>query len=414
MPPGHPAMRQYRITAAGRSLLIAAASTRAARRKARSAMRLPGDAKVRVQRAFNRTRRFRSMSSGDEMAALMTYSRLLASKAPLETAYERLGNRLAPRSPSEPASRAFERSGVHPVACAILSGAETAGQSGAGADRAADWLAARDKRKQEYINPVAKHFYFTAAILLILFAMPIIANAMFEQLPDEYLTLEHTVLSEFLVGAYSLFYEPLTPYVALGLLCGAVGAVGFALFQFQGSFRDRLPLLGPLGQLAEQERLTAWLSMYIPFHEANLPFPDFVRAGARAFKSGPLAQTFAVLLKDVEKGEADSLATAASIHPDVIPAGMHEAIVVMADMDLEAGQKHLRALMMAELQGDAAPGGKGGAPGRCDARNLRPPDRGIHAGRDLRPARDVDRLLRVLARSASCGAAPLGLSGYCL
>ena len=286
------------------------------------------------------------MKPGDQMEALMTYSRLLASKAPLEAAYERLGKRVAPGREGEPASQAFERSGVHPVACAILSAAETAGQSGAGADRAADWLAAREKRAEEYIDPVKKQSFFSAAILLILFAMPVIANAMFEQLPDEYVTLQHTVLSEFLVAAYTLFYEPLTPFVAMAVLWGGMIVAGFALFQLKGFIRDRVPLLGPLGQIAEQERLTAWLSMYMPFHEANLPFSDFVRAGAHAFKSGPLAKAFAVLLSDVKNGEADSLATAASLHPEVIPAGMHEAIVVMADMDLGAGQKHLSALMM--------------------------------------------------------------------
>ena len=342
-----PALKRYKVTSKdGRAVVVSSASTIAARRKGRGQLSLPSTAPVRVKRALNLVRRVGSMKPGNQMEALMTYSRLLASKVPLQTAYERLGKRVAPRWAGEPASKAFERSGVHPVACAILSGAETAGQSGTGADRAADWLAEREKRVDEFINPVKKQFFFSAAILLILFAMPVIANSMFEQLPDEYVTLQHTVLSEFLVTAYSLFYEPLTPYVAVAILWGGLVGAGLLLLQFKGIVRDRLPLLGPLGQIAEQERLTAWLSMYIPFHEANLPFSDFVRAGAHAFKSGPLAKGFAVLLSDVENGEADSLATAASLHPEVIPAGMHEAIVVMADMDLEAGQKHLSALMM--------------------------------------------------------------------
>ena len=108
--------------------------------------------------------------------------------------------------------------------------------------------------------------------------------------------------------------------------------------------------MAPLRKLNEQEQLTAWLSMYIPFHSSNLPFADFVRAGTRAFKSGLLAKGFGILLDDVERGEADSLATAASIHPEAIPGNLSEAIAVMADMDQEGGQKHLRSLLRMSSQ----------------------------------------------------------------
>ena len=86
----------------------------AARRKGRGQLRLPSNSPVRVKRALNLPRRVGSMKPGDQMEALMTYSRLLASKAPLEAAYERLGKRVAPGREGEPASQAFERSGVHP------------------------------------------------------------------------------------------------------------------------------------------------------------------------------------------------------------------------------------------------------------------------------------------------------------
>ena len=340
-------MKKFTITASdGRTVQVSAPNPMAARRKGRAQLRLPAGATVRARRTSALSFGLGGMKPGDQMGALMTYSRLLASKTTLETAYERLEKRMAPRQPGEPASLAFERSGVHPVACAILSGAEMAGQSGTGADRAADWLAEREKRADEYLRPVTRQILFSLVVLLLLFAMPIIANAMFEQLPDEYVNLQHTMLSKFLVGAYSAVYEPLSAYLALAVLWGGLIAAGFALFRLSGPIRDRLPLLGPLGELEEQERLTAWLSMYIPFHAANLPFPDFVRAGARAFKSGPLAKAFALLMRDVESGEVDSLSTAAAIHPDAIPGRIHEAIVVMADMDMEAGQKHLRSLLM--------------------------------------------------------------------
>ena len=338
---------RYRVTAAnGRSAMVTAGSSAVARRKGRAILGLGSGSPVQLRWVLKMKANIGGMKPDDQMDVLMTYSRLLASRIPLENAYERLGERVAARRPGEPASSAFARSGIHPVACAILSGAETAGQSGDGADRAADWLAAREKRSDEFIKPVQKQFFFSAAILLILLAMPIIANSMFEQLPDEYVTLQHTPVSQFLVNSYAAIYEPLTPYVAFGLLCAALMGGCFGLFQLKGPVRDRLPLLGPLGQLGEQERLTAWLSMYIPFHAANLPFSDFVRAGAVAFKSGPLAATFALLLRDVKDGEADSLATAAALHPEAIPGGMHEAIIVMADMDQEAGQKHLSSLML--------------------------------------------------------------------
>ena len=338
---------RYRVTAAnGRSAMVTARSAAVARRKGRAVLGLGSGTSVRVRWALKMKANIGGMKPDDQMEVLMTYSRLLASRTPLETAYERLGERVAARKAGEPASSAFARSGIHPVACAILSGAETAGQSGDGSDRAADWLAAREKRNDEFINPVKKQCFFSAAILLILFVMPVIANSMFAQLPDEYVTLQHTPVSQFLVSAYATFYEPLTPYVALGVLCGGLMGACFALFRLKGPVRNRLPLLGPLGQLGEQERLTAWLSMYIPFYAANLPFSDFVRAGARAFKSGPLVASFALLLRDVKSGEADSLATAAALHPDAIPGGMHEAIIVMADMDQEAGQKHLSSLML--------------------------------------------------------------------
>ena len=338
---------RYRVTAAnGRSAMVTAGSSAVARRKGRAILGLGSGSPVQLRWVLKMKANIGGMKPDDQMDVLMTYSRLLASRIPLENAYERLGERVAARRPGEPASSAFARSGIHPVACAILSGSETAGQSGDGADRAADWLAAREKRSDEFIKPVQKQFFFSAAILLILLAMPIIANSMFEQLPDEYVTLQHTPVSQFLVNSYAAIYEPLTPYVAFGLLCAALIGSCFGLFQLKGPVRDRLPLLGPLGQLGEQERLTAWLSMYIPFHAANLPFSDFVRAGARAFKSGPLVATFALLLRDVKDGEADSLATAAALHPEAIPGGMHEAIIVMADMDQEAGQKHLSSLML--------------------------------------------------------------------
>lgn len=338
---------QYKVTdSRGRTAAVSARSVAVARRKGRAVLGHTGSAPVRVRRTLKLDRSMGGMKPDDQMEVLMTYSRLLASRTPLENAYERLGDRVLPRRPGEPASSAFARSGIHPVACAILSGAETAGQSGEGADRAADWLAAREKRNDEFIKPVRKQFFFSAGILLILFAMPIIANSMFEQLPDEYVTLQHTPVSQLLVNAYEGFYEPLTPYVALGLLCTALAGICFGLYQLKGPVRNRLPLLGPLGQLGEQERLTAWLSMYLPFHAANLPFSDFVRAGARAFRSGPLAAAFALLMRDVNSGEADSLATAAALHPEAIPGGMYEAIIVMADMDRLAGQQHLNSLML--------------------------------------------------------------------
>ena len=339
-------VKKFKVVAAdGRTIVVAAVAPAAARRKARTELRLSSDVPVRVKRVSIVSRRVGSMKPSDQMEALMTYARLLASKTPLESAYEQIGKRLAPRQLGERASQAFERSGVHPVACAILSGAEVAGQSGAGADRAADWLAEREKRTDEFLGPVRRQVYFCAGILLILFAMPIIANGMFEQLPDEYVTLQHTPLSEILIAAYNAFYEPLNPYVALVVIWIGLVAAGFVLFRLPGTLRNRLPLLGPLALLSEQERLTAWLSMYIPFYAANLPFADFVRAGAHAFKSGPLAKAFDVLMGDVRSGEADSLPTAASLHPEAIPADMHKAIVVLADMDQEAGQKHLGSLM---------------------------------------------------------------------
>ena len=338
---------QYKVTdSRGRTASVSARSVAAARKKGRAILGQTNGSPVRVRRTLKLDRSFGGMKPDDQMEVLMTYARLLASKTPLENAYERLGGRVLPRKPGEPASSALARSGVHPVACAILSGAETAGQSGEGADRAADWLAAREKRGDEFIRPVKKQFFFSAGILLILFAMPIIADSMFAQLPDEYVTLQHTPVSQLLVDAYSVFYEPLTPYVALGLLCMVLAGGCFALLRLKGPVRDRLPLLGPLAQLGEQERLTAWLSMYLPFHAANLPFSDFVRAGARAFKSGPLATAFGLLMRDVRSGEADSLATAAAMHPEAIPGGLHEAIIVMADMDRVAGQQHLNSLMV--------------------------------------------------------------------
>ncbi|MYJ76347.1 MAG: hypothetical protein F4089_15220 [Gammaproteobacteria bacterium] len=338
---------QYKVTdSRGRTAAVSARSVAVARRKGRAILGQTNRSPLRVRRTLKLDKSVGGMKPDDQMEILMTYSRLLASKTPLENAYERLGSKVLPRKPGEPASSALARSGVHPVACAILSGAETAGQSGEGADRAADWLSAREKRADEFIKPVKKQFFFSAGILLVLFAMPIIANSMFAQLPDEYVTLQHTPVSQLLVSAYAAFYEPLTPYVALGVLSAALAGGGYALFQLKGPVRDRLPLLGPLGQLGEQERLTAWLSMYLPFHAANLPFSDFVRAGARAFSSGPLAAAFGLLMRDVKSGEADSLATAAALHPEAIPGGMHEAIIVMADMDRVAGQLHLNSLML--------------------------------------------------------------------
>lgn len=330
----------------GRTAAVSARSVAAARRKGRAILGPADGSPLRVRRTLKLDRSFGGMKPDDQMEILMTYSRLLASRTPLENAYERLGNRVLPRKAGEPASSALARSGVHPVACAILSGAETAGQSGEGADRAADWLAAREKRSDEFIKPVKKQFFFSAGVLLLVLAMPVIANSMFAQLPDEYVTLQHTPVSNLLVSVYAAFYQPLTPYLALGLLCAAVAGACIALYQLKGPLRDGLPLLGPLAQLGEQERLTAWLSMYLPFHAANLPFSDFVRAGARAFKSGPLAAAFGLLMRDVRSGEADSLATAAALHPEAIPGGMHEAIIVMADMDRTAGQLHLNSLML--------------------------------------------------------------------
>ena len=338
---------QYKVIAAdGRTATVPASSQAAARHKGRGILRLSPTDPVRLKRSLKFDRSFGGMKVDDQMDLLMKYSRLLTSKTPLEVAYERLGDRALPRGSGEPASNAFARSGVHPVACAILSVAETAGQSGEGADRAADWLAEREKRRDEWIRPATMQTFFSIGLMFVLFALPLVANGMFNMIPTEYVTLQHTPLSQFLLDVYENVYSLLNPYVSVALVWAVLGSACFALTRLSGPVRDRLPLLGPLGRLGEQEQLTAWLSMYMPFHASNLPFADFVRAGSRAFKSGMLARSFAILLEDVESGEADSLATAAAMHPDAVPGGLNEAIVVMADMDEEAGQKHLKDLMM--------------------------------------------------------------------
>ena len=286
------------------------------------------------------------MKPMDQMQVLGTYSRLLTSKTPLDAAYEQLGDRVRSRQPGESASDAFARSGIHPVACAILSGSEIAGRSGEGADRASDWLADREKRNEEFISPAQRQVFMSLGLLAAIFALPILTNGMFGQIPSDYVTIQHTPLSQFLINMYERFYEPINPYVTLGLILGTLGGAGYALVKTENPLRNRLPLMAPMNKLHEQEQLTAWLSMYIPFHSSNLPFADFVRAGKRAFKTGLLAKGFTILLEDVERGEADSLATAATMHPHAIPGNLSKAIAVMADMDHKAGQKHLRALLM--------------------------------------------------------------------
>ena len=356
---------QYKVIASdGRTATVSASSPAAARRNGRAILRLSPADPVRLKRSWKFDRSIGGMKVTQQVGLLMKYSRLLTSKTPVEVAYERLGDSLLPRQSGEPASKAFARSGVHPVACAILSVSETVGQSGEGADRAAQWLSDREDRREEWIGPATTQAFFSIGLMFLLFAMPLVANGMFNMIPTEYVTLQHTPLSQLLLDVYENVYAPLNPYVSLGLIWAILGSACYALTKLSGPVRNRLPLLGPLGRLGEQEQLTAWLSMYMPFHASNLPFADFVRAGSRAFKSGMLARCFAILLKDVESGEADSLATAAAMHPDAIPGGFNEEIVVMADMDHEAGQKHLRDLMklgtneMRQLAGQARRQGK--------------------------------------------------------
>ena len=127
---------------------------------------------MRVRLSLNISMRFGPMKPMEQMNVLGTYSRLLTSKTPLEAAYEQLGDQVRSRQPGEPASKAFARSGIHPVACAILSGSETAGRSGEGADRASDWLADREKRNEEFISPAQRQVFMSLFLLAAILRCP--------------------------------------------------------------------------------------------------------------------------------------------------------------------------------------------------------------------------------------------------
>ena len=336
---------RFLVSHGGQSVWVSATSGAAAERKGRAALLVSRDTKVKIRRSLNLGLRVGGMKIDDQLEMLTTYSQLLTSKTPKDLAYQKLGAKALPRNPGETVAAAFLRAGVHPVACAILSGAESAGSPGEGASRASDWLADRQQRSNDLIRPAMTQSFTSAFLILGLFAMPILCNKMFSILPGDIVQIQNTGVSEFLRNMHSRFYEPIGDYTVIAIVAAVLGSVGYGLTLLRGAARDRIPMLGPLTRMTDQERLSAWLSMYIPFHHSDLPYVEFVRAGRRAFKTGPLAESFRLLDRDVRAGEADSLATAAALHPEAVPKGLEAGLRVMADMNLAGGQKHLQNLL---------------------------------------------------------------------
>ena len=223
-------MFQYIISAPnGTNAKVSARSKAAALRKGRIALRVGNDIDLRAKFSLNLNLRFGQLPVMDQIDLMSTYSRLLMSKTALESAYERLGERVLPRRPGELASQAFGRSGFHPVACAILAGSEIAGQSGQGADRASDWLADRERRNEQFVGPAKRQVFMSLGLLAVVFALPILTNGMFGQIPSDYVTIQHTPLSRFLMDMYENVYEPINAYVALILILGTLGGTGYLI-----------------------------------------------------------------------------------------------------------------------------------------------------------------------------------------
>ena len=331
-----------------RKVSVNARNRHAAKRKGRIQLGLTSSEPVKVNLKPNVNFRIGQVPPIEQINILSLFSRLLTSKVSIDTAYERLGENVVKRHTNETAAEGLERSGLHPVACAILSGGESAGHAGEGAEKASDWLINREKRKEEFIGPAQRQMLLSLFLIALMFAFPILTHAMFDQLPSNYVKIQHTPVSKFMYGVYETVYAPFgNAFVALFLFLGVIAGTLFAIAKTANPIRDRLIFMGAMRKLSQKEALVAWISMYIPFHQANLPFAHFVRSGARAFRKGDkkMSQSFNVLLDSVRKGESDSLATAAVMYPDAIPGGMSDTISVMADMDQEAGQKHLRSIM---------------------------------------------------------------------
>ena len=336
---------QYRISYGPDSVWVSARSKAAARSKGRRALRVPPEEEVTLRRSLDLGVRIGGMKLDEQIGMLTEYSEQLASKTPKELAYQRLGKKAPAMNPGESVASAFQRAGVDPVACAIVSGGEAAGTPGAGAARAADWLSEKLKQSSDVIRPAFMQSFTAGILLLAIFAMPILCDKMFNILPGDIVQIQDSAMSEFLRAVYAAIYEPFGEITVMVIVTAAFSALCYALTLTRGAVRERIPMLGPLTLMAEQERVTAWINMYMPFHAADLPYVEFVRAGRRAFKTGGLAESFRLLDRDVRAGEADTLATAAALHPEAVPIGLAPGLRIMADMNVPAGQRHLANLL---------------------------------------------------------------------
>ena len=338
---------EYQVTSPrGASTRISAASPAAARRLGRAALGLKPSDPVKVKRSAGSLNiQVGGMKIDDQLQFLSTYSQLLISRTPVDEAFRRLSGKLKAPMPNEQPSDTMRRSGFHPYACAILSGGEAAGRADEGAAKAAEWLAEREQLVNVTVGPARTQAIMALLFINSLFALPVGVNEMFDRVPLDLLQINHTFVSAWLLKIYGVLFAPFPTLLVLAFMWAVFGMGLWAVWRAPDEIKRRFPMVGPLAGLKAQENLAAWLSIYLPFHVSRLPHADFVEAGVRACQRGPLAQSFRQMQADLRTGEVDSLATAVGMRPEVVPAGMHEALTIMGAMNIEAGEAHIRALL---------------------------------------------------------------------
>ena len=305
----------------GETVRVEAGSQAAARAAGRAMLGAGRDERVTAKRDRAISIDIGQMNPDEQLRILVLYEQLLVSKVSLDTAFAKLGSKIKAPQRGEAPSETLLRSGFHPVVCAILAAGEAAGRAHEGASRGSDWLNDRQLRQENLINPALRQAAFSLSLVAGLFALPVAAHNMFSLLPRGIVKIKHTGVSQFLVDAYAILFEPFPTWIVLTAMWLVFGGLLWYLAKSPAMVRSKVPMLGPLMELKAQETLTAWLSIFLPFHTARLPYNKFVRAGVKACKKGELAESFRALKLDVDAGEADSISTAVEMRPTAVPKG---------------------------------------------------------------------------------------------
>ena len=333
----------------GRRVSVRAASKAAARRRARNMLGIEAGAPLKVKARRNP---LLSQKLPDEelLRAIIDYEILLVSHVPVDEAWAAVAARgeAGRLRPGERPSGALLRAKADPAACAIMAAGELAQRPADGAKRAAEYLFERADLKEKAIMPALLAAASAAFFTLLTLALPIVSVRMLGQLESGLVTINHNPVSLFLSKAHGLYTLGGMPdWLGLILLAAMIAGGCFALLKLPYEMASRVPLLGPLQDIRECERVVAWLSIYLPFHTGRATYTQFCEAAAEAVKTGPLAEGFRLLRSEARAGLADSISTGIGRRPEAVPEACRSPLAKISRLPNEAGAQLVESVQQA-------------------------------------------------------------------